>query len=44
MPFHSGLYANDESAQRRVSEVEEKGVLGTRVEIASRVRERTIIL
>ena len=28
-----GLYANNESAQRRVNEVEEKGVLGTRVEI-----------
>lgn len=28
-----GLYANNESAQRRVREVEEKGVLGTRVEV-----------
>ncbi|OZA28663.1 MAG: hypothetical protein B7X93_06990 [Hydrogenophilales bacterium 17-61-9] len=28
-----GLYANSESAQRRVREVEEKGVLGTRVEV-----------
>ncbi len=28
-----GLYANNESARRRVSEVEEKGVLGTRVEV-----------
>ena len=28
-----GLYANNESAQRRVSEVEDKGVLGTRVEV-----------
>lgn len=28
-----GLYANNESAQRRVNEVEEKGVLGTRIEI-----------
>lgn len=28
-----GLYANSESAQRRVSEVEEKGVLGTRIEV-----------
>lgn len=28
-----GLYANNESAQRRISEVEDKGVLGTRVEV-----------
>ena len=28
-----GLYANNEAAQRRVNEVEEKGVLGTRIEI-----------
>ncbi|MBT9567273.1 MAG: hypothetical protein IV085_03140 [Thiobacillus sp.] len=28
-----GLYANSESAQRRVNEVEEKGVLGTRIEV-----------
>ncbi|HEY9098068.1 MAG TPA: hypothetical protein VIN38_04280 [Thiobacillus sp.] len=28
-----GLYANNESAQRRVNEVEAKGVLGTRIEI-----------
>lgn len=28
-----GLYANSESAQRRINEVEEKGVLGTRVEV-----------
>ena len=28
-----GLYANRESAQRRVAEVEAKGVLGTRIEV-----------
>ena len=28
-----GLYANRESAQRRVNEVETKGVLGTRIEV-----------
>ena len=28
-----GLYANNESAQRRVSEVEANGVLGTRIEV-----------
>jgi len=27
-----GLYANNEAARRRVREVEDKGVLGTRVE------------
>jgi hypothetical protein len=31
-----GLYANDEAAQRRVREVEGKGVLGTRVELLPR--------
>jgi len=31
-----GLYANKESAQRRVREVEEKGVLGTLVEVQPR--------
>jgi hypothetical protein len=31
-----GLYANDEAASRRVREVEEKGVLGTRVEVMPR--------
>ena len=31
-----GLYANDEAARRRVREVEDKGVLGTRVEIQPR--------
>ena len=31
-----GLYANDEAARRRVSEVEDKGVLGTRVELLPR--------
>ncbi len=31
-----GLYANAESAQRRVSEVEALGVLGTRVELQAR--------
>lgn len=31
-----GLYANDEAAQRRVREVEDKGVLGTRVELQPR--------
>jgi hypothetical protein len=31
-----GLYANAESAQRRVSEVEAQGVLGTRVELQAR--------
>ena len=31
-----GLYANNESAQRRVNEVEEKGVLGTQVEVLPR--------
>lgn len=28
-----GLYANSESAQRRIAEVEAKGVLGTRIEV-----------
>ena len=31
-----GLYANDEAARRRVREVEDKGVLGTRVELLPR--------
>ena len=31
-----GLYANDEAARRRVREVEDKGVLGTRVELQPR--------
>lgn len=31
-----GLYATDEAAQRRVREVEDKGVLGTRVEVQPR--------
>lgn len=31
-----GLYANNEAAQRRVREVEDKGVLGTRVELQPR--------
>jgi hypothetical protein len=31
-----GLYANDEAAGRRVREVEDKGVLGTRVELQPR--------
>ncbi len=31
-----GLYANAETARRRVSEVEGKGVLGTRVELLPR--------
>jgi hypothetical protein len=31
-----GLYANDEAARRRVREVEEKGVLGTQVEVQPR--------
>ncbi len=31
-----GLYANDEAARRRVREVEDKGVLGTRTEIQAR--------
>jgi hypothetical protein len=31
-----GLYANDEAARRRVREVEDKGVLGTRVEVQPR--------
>lgn len=31
-----GLYANGETARRRVSEVEAKGVLGTRVEVLPR--------
>jgi hypothetical protein len=31
-----GLYANDEAARRRVREVEEKGVLGTRIEVQPR--------
>jgi hypothetical protein len=31
-----GLYANDDAARRRVSEVEDKGVLGTRVELLPR--------
>lgn len=31
-----GLYADDEAAQRRVREVEDKGVLGTRVELMPR--------
>lgn len=31
-----GLYANNEAAQRRVKEAEEKGVLGTRVEVQPR--------
>lgn len=31
-----GLYANNEAAQRRVREVEDKGVLGTRIEIQPR--------
>ncbi|MFO7543418.1 MAG: hypothetical protein R6W97_11540 [Thiobacillus sp.] len=31
-----GLYANAESARRRVSEIEAKGVLGTRVELLPR--------
>jgi len=31
-----GLYANNEAAQRRVREVEDKGVLGTRVELLPR--------
>lgn len=31
-----GLYANNEAARRRVDEVEQKGVLGTRVELQAR--------
>ena len=31
-----GLYANDEAARRRVRELEDKGVLGTRVELLPR--------
>ena len=31
-----GLYANDEAARRRVRDVEDKGVLGTRVELLPR--------
>ncbi len=31
-----GLYANDEAARRRVREVEDRGVLGTRVELQPR--------
>lgn len=31
-----GLYANDEAARRRVREVEDKGVLGTRIEIQAK--------
>jgi hypothetical protein len=31
-----GLYANAEAARRRVSEVERKGVLGTRIEVQAR--------
>lgn len=31
-----GLYANDEAARRRMREIEEKGVLGTRVELLPR--------
>ena len=31
-----GLYADDESARRRVHEVEDKGVLGTRIEVQPR--------
>jgi len=31
-----GLYANDEAARQRVREVEDKGVLGTRVELLPR--------
>ena len=31
-----GLYANDEAARRRVREIEEKGVLGTRIELLPR--------
>lgn len=31
-----GLYANDEAARRRVREVEDKGVLGTRIEVQPR--------
>lgn len=31
-----GLFANDEAASRRVSELESKGVLGTRVEVLPR--------
>ena len=31
-----GLYANDEAARRRVREVEDKGVLGTRIELLPR--------
>jgi hypothetical protein len=31
-----GLYADDEAARRRVREVEDKGVLGTRVELQPR--------
>lgn len=31
-----GLYANAESARRRVAEVEDKGVLGTRIELLPR--------
>jgi hypothetical protein len=31
-----GLYANDEMAQRRVVELEDKGVLGTQVELLPR--------
>ena len=31
-----GLYANDEAAQRRVREAEDKGILGTRIELQPR--------
>ncbi len=31
-----GLYANDEAARRRVREIEDRGVLGTRVELLPR--------
>ena len=31
-----GLYANEEAARRRVREVEDKGVLGTRIEVQPR--------
>lgn len=31
-----GLYANDEAARRRVREIEDKGVLGTRIELLPR--------
>jgi len=31
-----GLFANDEAARRRVREVEDRGVLGTRIEVMPR--------